>query len=252
VKRLELLLLPLVAGFVLFVVAAARDVRRHGRAESDAAPTIAAVAAEDAEETPPEPAGPVADPALARKMLELGSAGTYIGAILDAQDSLVIRWPERTFEPLTVWIQPTSDIPDFGDADPNLARDGFEGWIDGSVPVRFTFVVDSARAAIHLTWVDRFEGDARIGNTRRTHRSDGLIVEAGIELAVHDSGGTVLPPHIVRAAALHEVGHLLGLDHSPDAGDIMHENASHTTRELSRADRRTLQLLYRLPPGPAR
>ena len=112
--------------------------------------------------------------------------------------------------------------------------------------------MDSARAAVHVTWEDRFEDDIRIGTTLRTYRSDGLIADASIVLAVHDSAGGVLPPHLVRATAIHEVGHLLGLEHSPDSLDIMHETASHERREISSADRRTLQLLYRLPPGPTR
>jgi predicted Zn-dependent protease len=62
----------------------------------------------------------------------------------------------------------------------------------------------------------------------------------------------VLPPAVVRAAALHEVGHLLGLNHSPDSTDIMFEKATAATRDITRADRRTLHLLYRLPPGPTR
>lgn len=255
-KRPELVLFALVAGFVAFVAGAARDVRQTARPDdvaSDSAPvaTLAlAPPAEPAADSAP-PAAP-RDPALVQRMIESGAPGTYIQAILDAQGGMVIRWPDRTFEPLAIWIQPDAGVPGFDDGNPLLVRNGFEQWLGPTLPVRFIFVVDSTRATVRVTWAERFEGETRIGTTSRTHRGDGIVTGADIVLALHDSAGGVLPPHILRAAAIHEVGHLLGLDHSPDSADIMHERTTHATREISRADRRTLQLLYRLPPGPTR
>ncbi|HEX6060105.1 MAG TPA: hypothetical protein VFZ11_13925, partial [Gemmatimonadaceae bacterium] len=206
-KRPELILVALVAGFVAFVAGAARDVREERRpapGEPEPPPVEATLAvAEPEEPAAAEGAPPVAarpDPALVQRMLESGAPGTYIQAVLDFNGAMVIRWPDRTFEPLTVWIQPTSSLPDFDARNAPLVRDGFVQWEGPSLPLRFTFVVDSARAAVHVTWADRFEGETRIGTTTRTHRSDGLIMGASIVLALHDSAGGVLPPHIVRAA----------------------------------------------------
>jgi len=50
--------------------------------------------------------------------------------------------------------------------------------------------------------------------------------------------------------ALHEVGHLIGLDHSPNEGDIMY--ARPQVRDLSTRDISTALLLYDLAPGTLR
>jgi predicted Zn-dependent protease len=49
---------------------------------------------------------------------------------------------------------------------------------------------------------------------------------------------------------LHEIGHLIGLDHSPDSTDVMF--AKTTMRDLSDRDVRTANLLYSLAAGSLR
>ena len=72
-------------------------------------------------------------------------------------------------------------------------------------------------------------------------------MSSDIQLAVsHPGGGFVTPPQM-RAIALHEVGHLLGLDHAESSDDIM--SARVRVRELSESDRATVRLLYTVPAG---
>jgi predicted Zn-dependent protease len=49
---------------------------------------------------------------------------------------------------------------------------------------------------------------------------------------------------------MHEVGHLLGLDHSPDSTDLMYPVAR--VRDLSARDIQSARVLYRLSPGSIR
>src|SRR5690242_14451712 len=47
------------------------------------------------------------------RRLKHGAQGTYIGEILLERDSTLVRWADRRGVPLTIWIQPQSNISDF-------------------------------------------------------------------------------------------------------------------------------------------
>ncbi len=184
-----------------------------------------------------------------QRRLRSGAPGTYINEILVRRDSSITRWPDRRAEPLRVWVQPTTRIAGFDPGSPAVVREAFTEWAETGVPLSFSFVLDSAAADIHVTWVDRFN-EPISGKTLWAHDSDWWIVEANIELAVHHNGGDRLDSAAVRAIALHEIGHLIGLDHTMDASNIMTPKVR--VRSLSEADERTARLLYMLPPGPVR
>jgi Matrixin len=175
--------------------------------------------------------------------------GTYINDILRERDSALVRWPDRRGKPLTVWIQPESPVADFATSFVAVVRDAFEDWDRLQLPVRFTFVDDSAAAEVHVTWIDHFL-EPISGRTRWSRDDSWLITEANITLAVHHNSGDQLDDDAMRAMALHEIGHLLGLDHTTDSMSIMAPRVR--VRELSDADRATARLLYALPAGSLR
>jgi hypothetical protein len=183
------------------------------------------------------------------RRLDYGSAGTYIMAML-AQDSGAARWPDRPLEPIRVWVEPESTIPDWRPEHVRAARDAFERWRSAGVPIRVNFLVDSVGAEVRVIWSDRF-GDSRIGSTRRFRDQHWWIVAGDITLALHTSGGIPLPSEVVAATAIHEAGHLLGLNHSPDSTDLMAAQ-HHGVHEPSAADLATMRLLYTIPPGRLR
>lgn len=191
-------------------------------------------------------AAPDIDYAEARRRLAERSEGTYIHEMLAARDSSLARWPERRTDPLRIWVQPVSPVVDWSPGNVSLVHDAFLAWQEAGIPLSFTFVVDSASATVHIAWIDRFN-EPISGKTLWAHDDHGWIVDANILLAVHHRNGDPLDTAAMRAIALHEVGHLLGLDHTGDSTNVMAPRVR--VRELSPADRATARLLYTLPPG---
>jgi hypothetical protein len=193
------------------------------------------------------PPPPPRDYAQISRLLAEGAGATYMDAVLTARGGNVARWVERRADPVTVWIQRTTTLRDFWPEYRDRARDAFYTWAASGIPVRFLFVDDSANAEVHVAWVDRFD-DSAAGKTYWARDKNWWIVGADIEIALHRPTGEPYDQQGIRTIALHEVGHLIGLDHSPNPEDVMSPKV-HVTA-LSAADLRTAALIYKLPPGP--
>ena len=256
-----LLLLP-VLGFVAEQAMHARKItavtqaatlapasRVHARRTSRT--TVAARAVADGETDANLAADPTADTKTRdvldiRRRIMLGESGTYIGEILNERDSALARWPERVTTPVRVWVGGGSNIEGWDPSYPERVRDAFDAWSNLGIPVKFTFVRDSSDADVHVSWLDHFDSPIS-GKTIWARDGKWWIVTANIQLALHHNEGVLLDAKAVHAIALHEVGHLLGLDHTADTANIMTERVR--VRDLSEADRATMKLLYSLPPG---
>jgi hypothetical protein len=126
-------------------------------------------------------------------------------------------------------------------------RVALNSWEETGIGVRFSPTTDSIGADIVVRWIDHFEFD-RAGQTDLTWDQAGRVRKAAISLALRTNTGFPMPDEALRAVALHETGHALGLPHSPDSADVMFSATKTST--LSERDRRTAQLLYQLPVGP--
>jgi len=191
---------------------------------------------------------PEARAAVRRQLRERGQ-GTYIAEMLAERDSALARWHDLNGKPLSVWIQPTAEIPEFNPGFATSVRDAFLNWDALRLPVRFAFTPDSAAADVHVTFIDHFD-EPISGRTKWARDDDWWIIGGDIVLAVHHHNGNTLDDESMKAMALHEIGHLLGLDHTTDSTSIMAPRVR--VRDLSPADRATVRLLYTLPPGAVR
>lgn len=189
---------------------------------------------------------PAIVPEVARRRLSLGIEGTYLNDVLTARDSALTRWPERVSHPLRVFIRDAEELDGWNHDFMTATRDAFDTWVQAGVPLKFTFVVDSASADIQVHFVNSFPTGIS-GRTVWSRDSSYWLVAGDIQLALSHPGGGVLTPPQMRAIALHEVGHLIGLDHATDSDQIM--SARVRVRDLTEADRATARLVYSVPAG---
>jgi len=184
-----------------------------------------------------------------RRRIRSSGSSTYLGEMLETGgDSTLRRWENRTTAPIHVWFAPTH-AANFQPAFIVAIKSAFGQWTSAGVPVRFDFDGDSTNAEVTVKWRIQFEIE-RTGQTDVTWDENGHIQGATITLATFDPKGRPMDPDDIRIVATHEVGHLLGLDHSKDSTDIMFPTAK--VRDLSDRDVRTVMLLYQLTPGNLR
>ncbi len=188
-----------------------------------------------------------ADATARRAALEATRSDAYLAMLIDEGERVLTRWPDA--EPVAVWVAPRSSLRGWHPRMVAAAREAFDRW-RGVAGVQFRFVEDSANAAVIVNWRDRFAEGRTVGHARRHFDGGGWIRKAEVELAIHGPDEQVLSPELVRAAALHEVGHVLGLPHSDQPDDIMAPAHAGSIIHLSLRDESTAGLLYGMRPGP--
>ena len=185
-----------------------------------------------------------------RAVIASRSTGTFIPDILRLSDSTLQRWPDRRASPLRVYVSDDGPRGEGHVRDDYLqaVREAFTIWEGVELPIRFAFVTDSALADITVSWVTDFNGDPVLGRTKVVRDSRFWIIRSDVQLATmrRDASGQ-LDPTVVRALAIHEIGHGIGLDHATDTTVIMAPKIR--ARAITIADKATAQLLYSVPPG---
>jgi hypothetical protein len=182
----------------------------------------------------------------ARRQIRGSGRNTYLNDIFArTPDSILHRWDNRILSPVRVWLTPGS-VANYQTAFLDAVRSAFGRWQEAGIPIRFNLGADSGNAEVRLQWRVQFEID-RTGQTDLTWDQEGHHQSGVITLATFNQLGQPMGVEEIRIVALHEIGHLLGLDHSPDSTDLMYPVAR--VRDLSARDIQSARLLYQLTPG---
>jgi len=187
---------------------------------------------------------------LALGRIETEGAGTYLPAMLAENDSVLHRWPDdRARRPLRVAVIRDFTVPGFREVFVANMAWAIGRWNGVGLPVWLEQGTDSTDADIVVTWVERLDSN-RTGRTDLTWQRRGPIVKVHVVLATHLPDGRAVEPGQMVAIALHEMGHALGLGHSPAKSDALYPETAAT--DLTSRDRATATLLYSIPPGSLR
>jgi hypothetical protein len=182
-----------------------------------------------------------------RRRLVRAARTTYFDSLFVETDSVVRRWPDQQGMVFVMAIPPDS-VPTDTPLRGVIVR-AAAAWEATGLGLRFTLTSDTTGANL-VAYSTRFLGEDRAGQTDLQWTRDGAIHSAVITLARRDAGGRVLADPMLQAVAVHEIGHALGLAHSPSSGDVMYAVTS--TAVPSPRDVATLSWLYQLPLGTIR
>lgn len=185
----------------------------------------------------------------ARSLLARNSGQTYLDSLLISTDSLVRRWPDRGGAPFRIAML-EGESPDYGARMAGFVREAASRWEAAGAGWRFGFTGDSASADIVVRWRTSFGNGNQAGVTDLRWTNAGPVRHAYVSLATRNAGDSLFSDEALLGAAVHELGHAMGLPHSADSADVMFPITRVTT--VSERDRATARLLYSLPPGSLR
>lgn len=161
----------------------------------------------------------------------------------------IMRW---SITRLNVYIAPMKFYTKVGEDSKyrKMVMDAFSAWSaasGGKLQFKFTSVL--LESNINIEW-KRVERSA-LGRCNFTWDAQGRLYGAEVSIGLTDGKIHKAYDNDVEVyhTILHEVGHAIGLGHSPYKGDIMYTPHQYGNATLSSNDKHSIQWLYRLTAG---
>lgn len=170
---------------------------------------------------------------------------TYLNG--SVKNGVIMRW---TMNPLIVYIAPMKFYTKIGEDNKyrKMVMDAFAAWqaaSGGKLQFRITNVLLESNINVDWKRVDR----NALGHCYFNWDSAGRLYGAEVSIGLTD--GRIHKAYDndteVYHTILHEVGHAIGLGHSPYKEDIMYTPHQYGNATLSANDKYSVQWLYRLP-----
>lgn len=172
---------------------------------------------------------------------------TYLNG--SVKNGNIMRW---TINPLIVYIAPMKFYTKVGEDNKyrKMVMDAFSAWAaasGGKLNFRVTSVLLESNINVDWKRVDR----NALGHCYFSWDPMGRLYGAEVSIGLTD--GRIHKAYDndieVYHTILHEVGHAIGLGHSPYKEDIMYTPHQYGNAMLSENDKHSVQWLYRLPAG---
>jgi Matrixin len=169
----------------------------------------------------------------------------------------IYRWGDQTRFVL-VYIATSSFLPDWQPWHMQLVKQAFADWQFAlNNRVMFVFMNEPTQADVILSWWNQAQTGVEAGASglNRLKTWGHFIAENDIYLSLHNNEGRPWAPEEMYPFALHEIGHMLGIqEHSDNPADIMApivtSNMRITPRDIATMQRiYTARADYTNPPG---
>lgn len=168
-------------------------------------------------------------------------------------------WPAANM-PLKVYLKPAKGVRGYKSEFNSYITNAFDTWCSVCHKISYKLVSSPKDADIRVIWTTEQQTLEENGRVRQkaaltyVNSDKGDILSARITVRTLNSFNNDAPVENGECAstAMHEVGHSLGLAHSPNVADIMYFGSSSKQKGVpSDRDKRTLNCLYQNLPALA-